>query len=58
MVAELSGNSWLSEIQIKELQEIQLDLEIAIGEWNNDSLLTINGRLMWFIKLLWWLKVS
>lgn len=58
MVAELSGNSWLNDIQIIELQEIQLDLEKAIKERNNDSLLMINGRLMWFIKLLWWLKVS
>jgi hypothetical protein len=58
MVADLKWNSWLDESQLRELQEIQLALEEAVIEWDKDTLLTINWRLMGFVKLLWWLKIS
>jgi len=53
MVTDLKWNSWLDESQLQELQEIQLELEKAVIEGDKDTLLTINGRLMGFIKLLW-----
>jgi len=56
MVANLNNDSWLNNAQIQELEDIYLDLENAINainEWDNDSLSTINGRLLKFIHWLW-----